>query len=95
MNLVHKANNLLLDWTRFESVHYSTKTQFEKAIDIEIEKEHISQLAGELRQHLFNNDTNSTELLFLVNAFEDHLSMLQGNLTIEILRNGHAERSYG
>jgi hypothetical protein len=91
MNLTNKANNLLSQWARYEKVHYSAKTQFEKAIDIEIEKEQVTQLARELQQQLFENDKNSTKLLFLVNAFEDQLTLLQGNLTLEVLRNGQAE----
>jgi hypothetical protein len=91
MNLTHKANTLSTRWDQISNIHYSKFTNFDNAIDIEIEIDATHKLVYELRLRLLANDTNSSELLFLINAIEDHLNILSGSLTFEILKNGITE----
>jgi hypothetical protein len=87
MDLKQRAHRLLTDWTAYKSLHYSTKTEFGNAIDIEIQKDAAAQFAGMLTEALIN-DANERELTFIMTSFEDHLRIFKDQLTFELLKNG-------
>lgn len=90
MDLTVKAYQLLAEWSQYRDLHYSARTQFDKALNIEIEKDALASLARQLNEVLMND--NQTELLFLVNTFELHFHLYRDQLIFEVLRTGIPER---
>ena len=84
-----KAYALLEDWSQYKTLHYSNKTQFDKAVDIEIEKDAVARLAGYLRQALMDDACPEQELAFCTQSLESHLRIFKDQVTFEVLRNGH------
>lgn len=83
------AYRLLEDWTQYKTLHYSNKTQFDKAVDIEIEKDAIARLALDLRQALMDDNCPEHELDFCTLSLESHLRILKDQVTFEVLKNGY------
>jgi hypothetical protein len=89
MTKIDKAYALLIEWSQYKTVHYSSHTQFDKAIDIELEKEALTRLSRDLNDAIISDDKN--ELDFLIRIFEEHLTIFKDQITIEVLRTGVAE----
>lgn len=89
MRIEDKAATLLNDWQHYKKVHYSVKTKFDAAVDIEIEKESIAQLAKYLLEGLSTAAVDETELMHRITLFETHLRMFKDRLTFELLKNGN------
>jgi len=89
MNLEDKAVTLLNDWQQYKKVHYSAKTQFAAAVDIEIEKEAVAELAKFLLEGLTLSSVDKKELLYRIGIFEEHLRIFKDRLTFELLKNGN------
>lgn len=83
------AYALLEDWASYKKIHYSEKTQFDRAVNIEIEKDAVARLAGLLQRALMDDACSLQELDFRVNAMEHHLRTFKDQITFELLRNGN------
>jgi len=83
-----KAYTLLEDWSQYRNLHYSNKTQFFDAVNIEIEKDAVARLAGYLREALLDDNCPQHELDFRSRTLESHLRILKDQVTFELLRNG-------
>jgi len=84
-----KAYALLEDWSQYKTLHYSNKTHFDKAVDIEIEKDAVARLAGHLRQALMDDSCPEHELDFCTRTLESHLRIFKDQVTFEVLKNGY------
>lgn len=83
-----KAYSLLEDWSQYRNLHYSNKTQFFNAVDIELEKDAVARLAVYLQQALMDDSCPMHELDFRSRTLETHLRILKDQVTFELLRNG-------
>lgn len=83
------ATTLLNEWQEYKNIHYSQKTRFSNAVDIEIEKDAVGQLATLVMSGLRSDSVPESEILFRVNTFEHHLRSLKDMLTFELLKNGN------
>jgi len=93
MNVDHsKAIALLEDWNSYKNLHYSSKTEFVNAVDIEIEKGALTQFSSQLRLALINDD--ESEIEWLSHVFEDQLKTFKDRITIELLKNSTATYGY-
>ena len=89
MKVAHiKPHALLNDWRQYKNLHYSQKTRFANAVDIEIEKDAVAECANRLLTILSQGRTNKT-LLSTIDEFETHLKSLKDQITIELLKNGN------
>ena len=86
-----KARQLQAEWNLYKGLHYSQKTAFGPAVDIEIEKSACSQLVEHLTSGLLNPQCSEDELSFRTRTLEDHLRIFKDRITFEILRNGQPE----
>jgi mRNA-degrading endonuclease YafQ of YafQ-DinJ toxin-antitoxin module len=91
-NIRIKAYTLLEDWAKYKDLHYSEKTQFDKAINIEIKKDAVAQLAGYLQQSLMDDNCPQHEIDYRSHALESHLRIFKDQVTFELLRNGNQRR---
>lgn len=87
------AYALLEDWATYKNIHYSEKTQFDKAVDIEIEKEAVSQLASLVQQALMDDACLPQELDYRTRMMEHHLRTFKDQITFELLRNGNTRHT--
>ena len=83
------ATTLLKEWQEYKNIHYSQKTRFSNAVDIEIEKDEVRQLATSLILGLESELIPESEILFRVTMLENHLRSLKDMLTFELLKNGN------
>ncbi len=88
MDITTKANKLLAEWAHYKNLHYSQKTKFDHAVDIELEKEACNQLVQFLKEGLLDNSCTHRELNFRVTCLEDHLRIFKDRITFELLKNG-------
>ena len=88
MNLNNKAARLLKDWQQYKHVHYSKKTQFANAVELEIAKDSVAQLASVLSEAISNSDTSDHDMKIKLGAFSKQLSAFKDRITFELLRNG-------
>jgi len=85
---------LLEDWGNYRKLHYSNKTQFSNAVDIEINKDAVSSLATYLHEALIDANCPEIELDFRARCFESHLRIFKDRIIIEILRSGSSSKEY-
>lgn len=88
MDLTNKANRLLTEWAHYKNLHYSQKTGFDHAVDIELEKEACNRLVEFLREGLLDSSCPERELKFRVTTLEEHLRIFKDRITFELLKNG-------
>lgn len=86
----NRALGLLATWEEYKSLHYSQQTRFDRAIDIEIEKDALSNLARQIKEALLTG--NEPDLEYLAISFEHHLTIVRDMLMIEILRTGVSDK---
>ena len=84
MQIKTRAHNLLDDWGHYRELHYSNKTHFANALDIEIEKDTISQLVPQLHEALITGK----DLTPVVESLALHLRTYKDRITFELLKNG-------
>lgn len=83
------ATTLIGEWQEYKNIHYSQKTRFANAVDIEIEKDAVSQLALSVISGLRSTDISESEIWVRVTMLENHLRALKDMLTFELLKNGN------
>ena len=86
-----KAYSLLEEWRQYKDIHYSTKTSFDNAVNLEIEKDAVTRLSSMLREALMDNSCPIVELDFLTRAFETQLRIFKDKIMFELIRNGGKE----
>lgn len=89
MNTENKARELLSEWRLYRGIHYSQKTDFGPAVEIEIEKAACSQFAEDVISELLNPEGTERELDFRTRSLEDHLRIYKDRITFELLKNGN------
>jgi len=82
-----RASQLLHEWQKYKGIHYSSKTEFPNAIDIELEKDAVARAIGNLQEGLMSR-CSEKELEFHLNTIEHHLRLFKERITYELLRNG-------
>jgi hypothetical protein len=85
---ITKAKKLLAEWSHYKNLHYSQKTKFDYAVDIELEKEACNRLVQFLQEGLLDNSCSESELVFRANLLENHLRIFKDRITFELLKNG-------
>jgi hypothetical protein len=88
MDITTKANKLLTEWSHYKNLHYSQKTKFDYAVDIELEKEACNRLVQFLKEGMLDTSCPEAELTFRVRCLEDHLRIFKDRITFELLKNG-------
>lgn len=86
-----RALNLLKEWGDYRDIHYSQKTEFSCAVDIEIEKSACVTFAEYLASGLLDPTITESELEFRTKTFENHLRILKDRITFELLKHGSSE----
>ena len=89
MKLETKAATLLTDWQTYKNVQCSSKTHFTNAVDIEIEKDSMAQMAKCLLEGLTDNNVSRNDLRHRTTTFEDKLHTFKDRITFELLKNGN------
>lgn len=89
MNTENKARKVLSEWRMYRGIHYSQKTDFGPAVDIEIEKSACQQLAEDVMHELLKPEVSESELSFRTRSLEDHLRIYKDRITFELLKNGN------
>jgi len=92
MNSRQKGMELLEDWEQYKFVQYSEKTLFDRAVNIEIEKDAVTRLAGLVQQALMDDNFPSAELDYRNRMMENHLRTFKDQITFELLRNGFKDQ---
>ena len=90
MDLEHRSIELLKEWNQYKNLHYSNKTNFSNAIDIEVEKDSIAIWATFLLEALTTKGVPEEELRYRIDTFEHLLATHKDRLTFELLKNGIA-----
>ena len=92
MDARQKGLELLEDWSQYKSVQYSEKTLFDRAVNIEIEKDAVTRLAGLVQQALMDDNFPTVELDYRNRMMETHLRTFKDQITFELLRNGFKDQ---
>lgn len=92
MNSRQKGFELLEDWDKYKSLQYSEKTLFDRAVNIEIEKDAVTRLAGLVQQALMDDNFPEQELDYRNRMMENHLRTFKDQITFELLRNGFKDQ---
>ena len=88
MKITSKAYILLENWAQYKDLHYSRKTQFSNAVDIEIQKDLVAQSAALLYESLISDSCPDEHLLILTNTLAEQLKVFKDQITFELIRNG-------
>jgi len=89
MEFSDRTASLFNEWCQYKKLHYSNKTLFDNAIDIEIERDNVAQWAQYLVEGLSTDNVTDEELLFRITTFERMLATFKDRITMELLKNGN------